>query len=53
MKGNLKIMIMITGENFAARFAQANLVTKTDFDTKLVSLNIKIYSNKLKYLLVE
>ena len=32
----------LTTENFAARLAQANLVTKTDFDTKLNSLNRKI-----------
>ena len=30
-----------TSENFAARLAQANLVTKTDFETKLISLNKK------------
>ena len=28
-------------EIFAARLAQANLVTKTDFDTKLTSINKK------------
>ena len=43
----------LTGENFAARLAQANLVTKTDFDTKLWSLNEKITSNKTKRLLAE
>ena len=43
----------ITAENFAARSAQANLVTKTDFDTKLIHLNKKINSNKTKHLLVE
>ena len=31
---------------------QANLVTKTDFDAKLSSLNRKITKNKSKYLLV-
>ena len=31
--------IKLTAENFKARLAQANLVTKTDFDTKLTSLN--------------
>ena len=36
-----------------ARLAQADLVTKTDFDTKLKSLNKKINSNKTKLLLVE
>ena len=38
---------------FAARLAQVNLITKTDFDTKLISLNKKIDSNKTKHLLVE
>ena len=38
---------------FTARLAQENLVTKTDFDTKLKSLNKKINSNKTKHLLVE
>ena len=31
----------LTTENFAARLAQANLVTKADFDAKLTSLNKK------------
>ena len=31
----------LAAENFAARLAQANLVTKTDFDAKLRSLNNK------------
>ena len=38
---------------FTARLARANLVTKTDFDAKLQSLNKKINSNKTKHLLVE
>ena len=33
--------------------AQANLITKTDFDSKLSSLNRKITKNKSKHLLVE
>ena len=33
--------------------AQANLITKTDFDAKLSSLNRKITANKSKHLLVE
>ena len=33
--------------------AQANLVTKTDFDAKLSGLNKKITENKTKDLLVE
>ena len=36
---------------FNARLAQANLITKRDFDAKLSSLNSKI--NKSKHLLVE
>ena len=36
---------------FNARLAQANLVTKTDFDAKLSSLNRKITSDKRKQLL--
>ena len=38
---------------FNARSAQGNLITKTDFDTKLSSLNRKVTSNKSKHLLVE
>ena len=38
---------------FNARLAQANLITKTDFDAKLSSLNRKITSNKTKHLLRE
>ena len=44
---------MPTAENFAARLALANLLTKTDFDNKLISLNRKINSNKAKHFLVE
>ena len=40
-------------DDFNARVAQANLVTKTDFDAKLSSLNKKITSNKTKHLLIE
>ena len=42
----------LTTESFAARLPQANLVVKTDFVTKLISLNKKINSNKTKHLLV-
>ena len=38
---------------FNARLAQANLITKTDFDAKLSSLNREITTNKIKHLLVE
>ena len=40
-------------ENFNARLAQANLITKTTFDAKLRSLSKRITSNKTKHLLVE
>ena len=43
----------LTAENFPAKLAQANLVTMTDFDDKLINLNRKITSNKTKHLLVE
>ena len=43
----------MTTENFKARVARANLVTKTGFDPKLTSFNKKINSNKTKHLLVE
>ena len=38
---------------FNATLAQANLITKTDFDANLLSLNRKIIENKAKHLLVE
>ena len=51
LKRNLLIIIMIntlrqkfnkfTAGIFDARLARANLVTKTDFDNKLISLNKK------------
>ena len=41
----------MTAENYAARLAQADLVTRTDFDNKLTNLNRKIFSNKTKDLL--
>ena len=40
-----------TAETFAARLAKANLITKADFDDKLINLNRKINSNKGKHLL--
>ena len=43
----------ITAESFSARVAQANLVTKIDFDDKLKNLNKKTNSNKTKHLIVE
>ena len=38
----------ITTTEFNARLVQVNLVTKTDFDSKISSLNRKIVSNKTK-----
>ena len=49
---NPKINKLIT-KNFAARLAVANLVTKSDFDNKLITLNRKINSNPKKHLLVK
>ena len=43
----------LAADVFNARLAQANLITKTDFDAKLSSLNRKITQNKTKHLLVE
>ena len=43
----------LAADVFNARLAQANLMTKTDFDVNLSSLNRKITSNKTKHLLVE
>ena len=43
----------LAADFFNARLAQANLITKTDFDAKLSSLNRKITQNKSKHLLVE
>ena len=43
----------LVADVFNARLAQANLITKTDFDAKLSNLNKKITSNKTKHLLVE
>ena len=43
----------LAADDFNARLAQANLITKTYFDTKLLSLNKIVNQNKAKYLLVE
>ena len=47
------VLNKVTAENATARLALANLITKTDFDAKLSSLNRKITSNKTKSLLIE
>ena len=38
---------------FNTRLTQANLVTKTDFDAKLLGFNRKITKNKTDHLLVQ
>ena len=52
----------LTSENFAARLTKANLIAKTDFDNRLMSLKKlekflmslrTITSNKTKHVLVE
>ena len=45
---NILLPQNLTAENFAGRLAQANLVTKADFDNRIVSLNRNINSNKTK-----
>ena len=40
--------IKSTRETFTARLAQTNLVTKTDFDTKLIHLSKKLTQIKQK-----
>ena len=42
----------LTAEHFAARLKKANLVSKIDFNNKLISFNTKISSSKTKYLQV-
>ena len=43
----------LTAKNFAARLKQTNLMSKTDFDNKLISFNKTVTSNKTKYLEVQ
>ena len=43
----------LTTGNFNARLGHTNLITKTDFDTRLQSLNKRINSNKTKHVLIE
>ena len=50
-KGNWHNIIVADVVN--GRLAQTNLITKTDFDAKLSSLNRTGTSNKSKHLLVE
>ena len=44
---------MFTSENVATRLKEGDLVSKTDFDNKLISFNRKVTSNKTKYLEVQ
>ena len=43
----------LAADDFNARLAQVNLITKTNFDARLSSLNKKTTANKTKHLLVE
>ena len=43
----------LSADVFNARLAQANLITKTEFDSKLSNLNRKITKNKIDHLLVQ
>ena len=43
----------VTAEVFTARLAQANLIEKKDFDTKLIFFNRKSISSKTKHVLAE
>ena len=43
----------LTVENFKARLAQANSITKANFDTELKKISDRVMSNKTKHLLVE
>ena len=43
----------LAADVFNARLAQANFITKTDFDAKLSSLNRKITENKQKVYLLK
>ena len=48
---NILILNTLATNLFNTRTVQANLVTKTDFDTKLSSLNRKITANKTRHFL--
>ena len=53
-KLKINLIIIIMAHVFNARIAEANLITKTEFDAKLLNLNRKIFANnKTKHLLVE
>ena len=42
----LKEFNKLTAENFATKLAKANLVTKTNFDNKLIKPNKKLFQAK-------
>ena len=44
---------ILAGRVFNPRLAQADLVAKTDFDTKLQSLSKRVTSNKTKHCLLK
>ena len=44
---------MFKAEVFDAKLARKNLITKTDFNTKVISFNKKINSNKTKIYLLK
>ena len=46
-------LFKLTAENVRARFKQANLVSRTDYDKKLIGFFRNITSNKTKYLEVQ
>ena len=52
-KDNTPKVNKLTPKSFAARLKQENLVTNTNFDNKLKSVNQKTIPNKAKYLLVK
>ena len=46
-------MNRLAADVFNERLVQANMITNTDFDAKLSSLNRKITQNKSKHFIVE
>ena len=47
------LSLILTADIFNARLAQANLITKADFDDKLSRINKKITENKAENVLVK
>ena len=50
---NIPEMNKLTAGNFAARLAEVNLETKTDFDNKLINLDKKLTQAKTKHLIIK